>query len=93
MQCSALFNNIATPSILTGIGCNDIFEHNYFLCKQTIVEDDSCIQQNTSTVKTWYLCPRPMIFVTGYFWYIKPAMQGLTKYPMINFDQPNIGSF
>ena len=93
LKCSALFNNIAKQSTWTGFSSNDIFEHNYFLYKQHIVRNASWIQQNVPTVKTWYLCSMQMIFATGYCWYVKPAIQGLTKYSAIHYDQPNIDSF
>ena len=93
MQCTALFSNIATPSTWTAIGCNDIFEHNYFLCEHHVTESESLIQHKTRTIKTWYLCPRRMIFATGYCWYIKIAIQGLAKYSAIDYEQPHIGSF
>ena len=94
IQCTALFSNVATPSTWTAIGCNDIFEHNYFLCERHVPEKNfpenrSLIQQETPM----YLCPRRMILLTEYCWYIKLAIHGLAEYSANVYEQPNIDSF
>ena len=93
-QCAAVFNNIATPSTWVPIGCNNVFQHNYFLCERHIVNGNgNRTREEFYKVIPRHFCHKHMILESGYCWLIKPTVRITYIISYQSYRRPTIDNF
>ena len=93
VQCTALFNNIATSSTWTSLGCHDAMEYNFFLCEYQDPQKHTIIKFHSRYGLIQHYCLRDAIYADEHCWLLRAVNMPYQQYSVLPYEQPVVNSY